>query len=198
MRTLSTLAQDDVSNYLKTHHYSFTLDGGFDADAQDTLRQKLKGYRLILQAEGGSHYLRFYSRLPSVWIRFLNANFGLTHFFFESGHSSDILGNRFLETGDTAYLKVRNKSFWKDLYSYNASLPRGRKVHNIGIDFERPQTYVRGLKLILPDTAPPEKIRASIDLIRNSNDTTRDCDYIVDINRQLKKALSRYTPAFKL
>ena len=193
----ATGAQEGLSAYLKTHHYTFTLDSGFDAATRDTLRHKLKAYRLVLQAEGGSHELGFYTRLAFVWIRFLNTDMGLTHFFFEAGHSSDILGNKFLETGDTGYLVWRIKSFWRTLYPYNTSLAYDKKVHYWGIDFERPQTYVRALKLILPDTPPPSNIAESIDLIRNADNTNWDCDYILAINKQLKKALSKSAASFR-
>jgi hypothetical protein len=197
MLTKSGLAQEELSGYLKTHHYSFTLDSGFDTQTRDTLRNKLENYQLVLQAEGGSHYLDFYNRLTMVWFRFLNADLGLTHFFLEAGHSSAILVNKFLETGDTGYIKLRNNPFLGTLYEYNAGIEPKKKLHIFGVDFERPWSYVRGLKTILPGEIPPAEITPFIDQIREANDTIRNCDYILNINRQLKKALSQHEALFK-
>src|SRR6478609_2464961 len=78
-------AQDDLNQYLESHHYSFSLENGFSKATSDTLQQKLKNYKLILQAEGGSHFLKFYGPLQFMWVSFLNTHFGVTHFFGELG-----------------------------------------------------------------------------------------------------------------
>src|SRR6267154_2178500 len=97
--TSSVKGQNDLSTYLGAHHYSFSLEKGFDQALSDTLRKKLSGFRLILQAEGGSHDLQLYNRLEFVWLQYLQQRFGLTHFIGESGHASAVLFNRFLQTG---------------------------------------------------------------------------------------------------
>ena len=104
--TLTVLAQDDSTNYLETHHYSFSLDKGFDNQASDILKQKLQNYKLVILGESGSHYLQFYNPLRFFFIKFVSEHFGMTHFLMETGHSTDILWNKFLETGDTAYLST--------------------------------------------------------------------------------------------
>jgi hypothetical protein len=205
--TLTAYGQEDLGRYLRTHHYSFSPDSGFDARTQDTLRQRLKGYQLVLQAEGGSHYLTMYTKLPLLWIRFLRAQFGLRHFFREMGYTQGVLMNRFLDTGDTTFLLAKGKSSWTDLYAYNRGLDSSGRVHVFGIDFERPLTYIRGLRLILPDTAlfgdgaspkeGGERVRAAIGLIRDANDTLADCDYILDINRRLRKGLLQDSASFR-
>lgn len=190
LSTFTTHAQTGISQYLQAHHYSFTLEKGFDQPTTDTLQQKLGAYKLILEAEGGSHFLKFYNRLPLVWIKFFHANFGLTHFFLESGHTSDMLLNKYLETGDTSYFYSNNNTFWKNLYSYNNTLPANRKLAYFGIDFERSNAYVKALQSIIPASGLiPDNIKTSIDLITHANDTLNDCDYILSINKALKKSL---------
>lgn len=189
-------AQEDIHQYLKTHHYSFFLDKGFDETTAEIVKQKISNYKLVLQAEGGSHYLRFYGQLQFLWLQFLSKNFGVTHFFGESGHSSDILLNKYLETGDTSYIFVANKSFWRSLYHFNSGLPVGKKLRYFGIDFESRRTYIKGLKQILPTLEPPDSMKPSIDLIKNANDTLSDCDYILNINSILRKAIVSNTKTF--
>jgi len=201
LQAMTTHAQSDISQYLKTHHYSFTLDKGFDQPAIDTLTQKLGNYKLVLLGEGGSHFLKFYEPLRFVWVKFLSEHFGLTNFFMEFGHSSDILCNEFLQTGDTSFLpKARFteiKTFWNRLYLYNATQPKGKQLKSFGIDFERTHSYCKALKLLLPSAEPPEKIKETIELIKNSNDTLNDCDYIVSINSKLKKAINDNSAEFQ-
>lgn len=201
LSALTTFAQADLNSYLKTHHYSFSLDKGFDNAASDTLKQKLENYKLVILGEGGSHYLQFYNPLRLVFIKFLSKNFGMTHFFMETGHSTDILWNKFLETGDTAYLVIyRNPSsirFWTNFYTYNASLPKSKIVTPLGIDFERICCYCKSLKLLLPNSIPPDKIKNRINLIKNANDTLYNCNYILNLNSQLKKSLEKNKADFQ-
>jgi len=65
-------AQDNIQQYLKLHHYSFTLDQGFDDSTAIILKQKFEDYKLILLGEGGSHFLQFYEPLRFFWIKFLS------------------------------------------------------------------------------------------------------------------------------
>ena len=181
-------AQEDLHQYLATHHYSFFLDKGFDETTAQILKQKIGNYKLVLQAEGGSHYLHFYGQLQFLWLQFLSKNFGLTHFFGESGHSSDMLLNKYLDTGDTSYIFVADKTFWRSLYHFNSSLPSDKQLRYFGIDFESRRTYIKGLKLILPALESPPNIKPFIDLIKNADDTISDCDYIININSNLRKA----------
>jgi hypothetical protein len=185
---LEVHGQDNLSEYLKDHAYSFTLEKGFTGAAADTLGKRLKGYKLILQAEGGSHFLNFYAQLPLTWLRFLHERLNLTHFFLEAGHSSDILMNRYLQTGDTSLLYTSDHTFWKRLYVFNQSLPKEKRINYFGIDFESRKTYVQALKLLLPVNDPPKEIAPAITIIRNASDTVWECEYITGINKQLRKA----------
>ena len=198
---LTSTAQQDFDNYIKTHHFAFTLDKGFDQRTSDVLRQKLNGYKLVLLGEGGSHYLQFYEPLRFVWTKFLSSNFGLTNFFMEFGHSSDILCNQFLETGDTNYLPkarfTKNKIFWNNLYHYNSTLLADKRVKSFGIDFERTHSYAKALKFILPNKKSSDKINTAIELIAKSNDTITDCGYVQSLNSRIKDILSKNKEDFK-
>jgi hypothetical protein len=193
-----SLAQTGLDPYLARNHYAFSLDSGFDARTRDTLRVRLQAYRLVLQAEGGSHDLDIYIRLPMVWLPFLHQDFGLTHFFFESGHGLTVLGRAYLRTGDTSLLLLRYKQFWKDLYAYDHSRPDERLVEpGAGVDFERPRFFLAALKLLWNCTGKPvpEVLLPSAQWILT--DTSTDCDSLLALSGFLKKALSRFEPQFR-
>lgn len=190
-------AQQGPTGYLAQHHYVFSLDSGFDQRTTDTLRQKLAAYRLFLQAEGGSHYLRFYQRLPFVWLRFLHEQFGLTHFFLEAGASSHVLLNRYLQTGDTNLLYVRKKQLWRDLAALQAGWPDSTRFRYFGIDFESRLTYIPALRLLLPATEAPAAIAAEVAALRGAPDTLADCAALQRINSSLKAALALHPNEFR-
>lgn len=152
---------------LTTHKYGFTLDHGFDARTRDSLRVLLKPYRLVLQAEGGSHDLSIYLRLPLVWIHFLQENFGMRHFFFENGHGGAVLEREYLRTGDTSMLHLRYTAFWQNLRAAGLDASPGG-----GVDFERPRQSVAALQLLWKNPPPPSLTAAAAMVA----DTNRSCD----------------------
>lgn len=192
-------AQPGLDAYLSAHAYPFTLDSGFDARTRDSLRHRLQGYRLILQAEGGSHDLSIYTRLPLLWIAYLNQQFGLRHFFLEAGHGSDVLERQYLRTEDSAFILVRDKAFWKGLYAYDQSLPEDRRVlPGGGVDFERARTCIPALKLLWKQTrALPDVLRTSDRLLADAPDTTRDCDTLLALLKALNRECTRFEPQFR-
>lgn len=174
---LSVTGQAPLSRYLAGHHYSFTLADGFDKTLADTLQQRMTGYKLILQAEGGSHDLSIYTRLQLVWLKFLQQRLGLTHFVGESGPASAVLFNKYLDTGDSTLLLYRS-SFWKALYQYNSTLPPARRLHYTGLDFDYPRYYFKALKVLLPGRSIP--------------DSVRDCDFTIRFNKALRQDLATH------
>ena len=194
--TLTTLAQGNISEYLKSHNYSFDIDKGFDQITVDSLKTKLAPYKLIIQSEQ-NHTLNFYKKLPIVWIKYLNANFNLTHFFLEWGHATDVLANNYLKKGDSSFLFTKDKEFWKSLFAYNTNIEKNLKLHYLGVDFERNRTYIKALKFILPKNAPTENIKSSIELIKSLNDSIDDCDYILTINKKLTNSLKNNKEEFE-
>ena len=188
---LATHAQTNITQYLETHHYYFSIDKGFDQETKDSLKRKLSAYKLILQAEGGSHDLTIYKKLPIVWVTFLQRYFGLKQVFLEFEHSSAVCANNYLSSNDTAYLyNSSSADYWRQYYSLNSTLPEGNKVKFFGVDFNRPTSYYKALKKLVSNSPPPENIRNSIELINAVNDSLVACDQIIAFNTHLKKDLA--------
>ncbi len=193
----SAHAQSDLYTYLAAHHFAFSLDSGFDAQTQDTLREKLKPYRLVLAAEGGSHYLGFYTRLPTVWLRFLHQYFHTRHFFLESGYSLQVCTQVFLTTGDTAYISLRNKRFWNDWRNDNLTRADTDRVVAWGIDFERSPQYIRALQYIFPHQDAPTTIADMVGMVKGEPDTLKDCKIVKTLTKSLLSSLQKNEDAWK-
>lgn len=191
----ASFSQSQLNDYLSKNTYSFSLEKGFGKPLEDVLKQKLKSYRVIIQGEGGSHYLKFYNDLRLVWLEYLSNEFGLRHFFMEFGHSSALLCNKFLETLDSTFLPnarfTQHKYLWKELADFNHNKTREKQLSVFGIDFERPHSYCKALKLLVPNVNPSKNIEPAIKLIKECNDTLYDCPYVTDLNLILKKYLEK-------
>jgi hypothetical protein len=194
---LAAPAQNDPSLYLDAHHYSFSLEKGFEGPLADTLHARLTPYRLILQAEGGSHFLTIYERLELDWLIFLHESMGMTHFIGELGVSNALLVNKYLETGNRALYPFHKITFLDGLRQYNQQLPAGQRLVLSGVDFERPSTYIRGLKLLLPGQVPPQPISNAIGLIRQAPDSGYDCNGTLHLNDRLRQTLADHEQDFK-
>ena len=177
-----------VDHYLTTHKYGFQLGSGFDARTRDSLRVLLKPYRLLLQAEGGSHDLDIYLHLPLVWIRFLHETFGLQHFFFEGGQGGAVLQRAYLRSGDTTVLRLQQKTFWEDLRAYDPHITPGG-----GVDFERPRQTVPALQNLFTQPVPPSLATIAA-LVA---DTTRDCDAWITRTKALQTEFRQHEFALK-
>jgi hypothetical protein len=188
--SLVASAQSDLTAYLQTHAYAFSLRDGFQGPLRDTLTRRLAAYRLILQAEGGSHGLDFYNQLQAAWVKFLHEKLGVTCLFEECGTSVAVLCNRFLRLGDSSLVGYRQRIFFDSLYRYNATLPPGERLYCAGVDFEWQSTYIRGLKVLLPDAPAPAAIRRAIDRIRAAPDKGFTCEDALVFNRKLKRSLN--------
>jgi len=195
---LISSAQNNPVPYLEAHHYSFSLEKGFEGPLTDTLRARLTPYRLILQAEGGSHFLTIYERLELDWLIFLHERMGMTHFIGELGVSNAVLVNKYLEKGDRALYPFHKITFLDGLRQYNQQLPAGQQLVLTGVDFERPGTYIRGLKILLPEQVPPQPIGDAIGLIRQAPDSGYDCDGTIRLNDRLKQTLADHEQDFKV
>ncbi len=197
LTVLTTAAQTDPSAWLRSHHYSFSPSAGFEGPLADTLARELSAYRLILQAEGGSHYLTLYDTLQLAWLKFLHQRRGLTCFIGESGTSEAVLFNRYLQNPDSSLRKLRKRFFFENLYKYNSTLSASHQLYFAGIDFERPVTYMLALKALLPSTPPPATISAAIGLIIQSPDSGYDCDATIAFNKQIKRSLDAAEPIYR-
>jgi hypothetical protein len=182
-------SQSTLGEYLRAHQYAFSLTQGFDGRTGAMLTEKLAPYKLVLEAEGGSHFLTIYEQLHFTWLKFLNENFGTIQYFRESGNSTAVVYNEYFRTGDTSFLFFPRRKLWTNLYAYNQSLPETKRIANYGIDFDGPWTYVKALQLILPATAPPPGIADAINQVKKADLLSDDCDYIIGINKILKRSL---------
>ena len=178
------------------NRYSFSIDTGFDKTSIDTFSNKFKDFRLILQAEGGSHYLNFYNKLQLVWTKLLYEKLELRHIFLEFGAPAAVCVNNYLATGDTSklfnslYLKNKpNMDLWKPYFDLNKN--KKINISFFGIDFNRPSSYLKALKQLIPVRQTPKILKTAIRIIKDGDESINECSYIQKINAILRKELSK-------
>lgn len=178
-------------SYLAGHHYPLTPDDQHLAENKTRFAGKLEGYKILMLAEGGSHFLDLYDDLEYHFLRLMAEGSGVRTMVLECGSATALLCNKYLETGDTTYLPPFNAGafvFWGRIYRYNAGLPPDQRIKIAGIDFESPRAYFKAFRLLLPAGPAPTPIAAAIGLLRNSPDTL-PCTEMTRIDKQVKQSL---------
>lgn len=115
----------------------------------------LDKYKVIFFGE--QHNTVFDPEIKYHLITDLNRRTGLRHVFFEMSVSNAWRFNKYLQTGDTSYLKSFSSSFatsrygnfWKKLHEYNELLPDSSGIVVHGVDFESTSVF-RTLKELSP------------------------------------------------
>lgn len=148
-------------------------DHGIDYKAEEVNKyMNLQQYRAIFFGE--QHNGSFDPEIKYHLITGLNKHYGTRHFFMEIGRSCAWRFNKYLQTGDGAYINnpalvYRSKgygAFWKRLYEYNSTLPADKKLVIHGIDFERSEVF-ETLMMLAPENEPvPASIQTVMDTIK--------------------------------
>ena len=118
------------------------------------------------------------SLIPSFRTKFiihLNETYGIRDVFLEAGYATAWMLNQFLLTGDRSEFLPEGDIYseWKQLYDYNQSIPRHKRLIIHGLDFERRNVF-RVLLLLRPQQrkTPPELEPFFASLKDATSDTT--------------------------
>lgn len=98
---------------------------------------------------GEEHAVAKNSEVHLYFIKYLNQNQNLRFILFEDGFCNTMLLNRYLETGDEAIIRAsvegskgssayskEDYEFYENLYKYNKTLPKDRKLFLVGLDVQ--------------------------------------------------------------
>ncbi|MBS1601485.1 MAG: hypothetical protein JST42_02370 [Bacteroidetes bacterium] len=196
----NTAAQDTTDTYLQSHKYPLDIHDFNRGSMDDLFRKKLSGYKIVFLGEGGSHELEFYSDLKYYFLQLLNRSMGVRTYVMEYGSSLATLYNKYLQTGDTSFLpSFRQKhtlDFLKSLQLYNRSEAASNPIRTVGIDFEGPSFYFKGLRSLLSQAPPPAELQTEIGIIQSSPNNL-SCQNFSEIDLVLKESLRKKESAYR-
>ena len=122
---------------------------------------------------------------------------GFKYYIAELGYSLSYYLNQYLETGNEHILVEIYKElygtyaytenhyyFWKNIYSFNQTLPEEKRIKIFGLDIEHQDKLASKLILeILPDASPPPEIEEYIEKLKLNNGKiveTNICDSFIN------------------
>lgn len=190
--SITTFGQKDINSYLSNHHYTFTLDRGFDDSTQHILREKLSNVKVIIQGEISHVIPSFYDSLNFIWLSFLNKEYGLKHYFLEWGVAASYLENNYLQTGDSLLLpNIYTKNRIRNIRKYNLTKPTHLQLSSCGLDFERLSTYKQAIIKLIPNKKIPSQLQIPITQLHLLNDdmSVRN-KALIKVNKLFLKAMN--------
>ena len=149
---------------------------------------------------GESHTIDFEPEFKYNFIKHLNSKYAVRDVFMEIGYSAAYFFNQYLQTGDTSILKENRlpylwghyKSFWRNLYEYNNSLPDSLKLIIHGIDFERIEIFKLLEKTKQKNSIIPDYLQQTFSDIQKLNKNNE----LFFNDKEFKKQLSKLKLTF--
>lgn len=149
---------------------------------------------------GESHTIDFEPEFKYNFIKHLNSKYAVRDVFMEIGYSAAYFFNQYLQTGDTSILKENRlpylwghyKSFWRNLYEYNNSLPDSLKLIIHGIDFERIEIFKLLEKTKQKNSIIPDYLQQTFSDIQKLN---KNNELFLN-DKEFKKQLSKLKLTF--
>ncbi len=140
---------------------------------------------------GETHGVSANQELEFQMLKFLKSKIDFQVLLMEASHSHAVIINKYLNTGDTAYIDTifrhlkgtfawtnEYAAFWKNLYAYNQTLAPEKRISCIGIDGENQyNTALYFLATITPDTPAFKEIQPAVIKLKNvkfSDNSVRD------------------------
>jgi hypothetical protein len=139
----------------------------------------LDKYEVYLTGE--AHGIKGNYMMMTYFTKFFIEQAGVKYILLEVAYSAGELLNKYFEEGNEIYLEeaiegmkgsgaynVEYKEYFKDIYAYNKSLDKDKKIKFIGIDVEHNKVAgIRILQSLLVETETPTEIEEVIEQIIN-------------------------------
>jgi uncharacterized iron-regulated protein len=129
---------------------------------------------------GEEHGVAANQELAFKMLKSLKSKFDFQILLLEASHSNAVTMNKYLNTGNSAYIDTAFRylkgtlawtneyaAFWKNLYAYNITLAPEKRISCIGIDVENQyDAALNFLATITPDTSAFEEIQPAISKLK--------------------------------
>ncbi len=158
-------SQSSLVTHFRNNSYEINLDGG-DFSQMEFLIPSLDSFDFFISGE--LHGVISNYKIRIRLLKFFHKNAGARYYVIEMGKSRAYLLNQFLLTGDEKFIlpsHILEEPFWHELYEYNATLDVKEKLIVLGVDFERVESFIKVMKLLLPNKAAPQGIQKGIKYI---------------------------------
>lgn len=190
------------SRYMQENTIPFTLDN------LDSLKSiHFENYNVYLLGE--NHAIGKNTDIRLSFMKFLHENYGVRYLIDESGYCDAMLFNLYLETGDASMLQEIIESvkgtfgytkeleaFYKNLYTYNKTLPDNEKIIMIGIDVQH--NWEEGLEILQllveenKEKPVPDTVQSVLEIMKQEEHTAEEIKAALTIMDENKPEFEQY------
>ncbi len=123
-------------------------------ETNDAFESRINESRIVLTGE--AHYNSSSPVNKYNFITYLNKYHNFTEYLIEFGYAEGFLLTKYLETGDSTYIEFNTlcpskdyRNMWNDLFHYNQSQPKEKRITVTGIDYERQRPAIYAIGILL-------------------------------------------------
>jgi len=166
---------------------------------------------------GESHGKVENEKISIGMLKYLNEKEGVRYLICELQYSIVSKLNEYIQNGDEKLLKesievIRNANpsyggddyykFWQELYNYNSTLPKDKKIQAFGVDIDfQPDYTLNEMFSLIPNTEPAEEIKNKVNDFKNilSNNVEDDeavFTILVNLNEDMNNNSNIYNDFF--
>ncbi|WP_315120646.1 erythromycin esterase family protein [uncultured Clostridium sp.] len=175
--------QVDTSNketykYLKSNYQAINLENEDGFSDLSIIDDDLKDKEVFFTGE--SHGVEANGKLKMKFLKYLKEKTDFKYYLCELPYSDGYFLNKYLAAGDINILKKiyeplkgtfewnkDNFNHWKELYKYNQSLPKDKRIQVIGMDIEhQPINALCYMTSILPNEEIPKELSSILNELK--------------------------------
>ena len=142
-----------IKGYLKDNVSDIDISNTSDYKGLRLLDSRLQSNDVFLCGE--SHAIAKNKEIQLYLLKYFNQKGSVSYLLTEEGYRASYLENKYLRTGNKAYLEIiyselggtlswnkEDYNFWLELFKYNNQLPEDKKLTVVGADIEHQKQTV--------------------------------------------------------
>ena len=200
-----------IKSYLKDNVLDIDISDTSDYKGLSFLDSRLKSNNVFLCGEG--HATAKNQEIQLYLLKYFNQKGNVRYLLTEEGYGSAYLINKYLRTGDKAYLEIvfsqlkgtfgwnkESYNFLLELFKYNNQLPEDKKITVLGADIEhQTRTGYIALNELLPKEKAPDSISKNIEYLRNNckNDNLEKSSFATELSKDVDINVKDYKAYLK-
>jgi hypothetical protein len=167
-----------TDEYLKRNYSNLNLEDKDDFSGLEILSEDIKNKKIIFTGE--HHNLAQNHVVKLKLLKYLQKEIGVNYLLHEVGYADSYFLNKYLESGDETILKnyfeiYKNHKYYTEenynelveIYKFNQTLPKDKRIKVVGADIQSKATYDYILDVVKDEEKLTDELKVLIDELKD-------------------------------
>lgn len=168
----------NTDEYLKRNYSDLNLENEDDFSGLEILSEDIKNKKIIFTGE--HHNLAQNNVVKLKLLKYLQKEIGVNYLLHEVGYADSYFLNKYLESGDETILKnyfeiYKNHKYYTEenynelveIYKFNQTLPKDKRIKVVGADIQSQATYDYILDVVKDEEKLTDELKILIDELKD-------------------------------